>query len=103
MFQNLQNRLKKQGQYNIFDISGFKYRRKISLQTNIRFKEAYCETRPAKLTNHNIGNNSIQDLIIYKKAEKIINSNIDLLQFFIINKVEFKIEFVEAKLREDEE
>ena len=54
-------------------------------------------------TNHNIGNNSIQDLIIYKKAEKIINSNIDLLQFFIINKVEFKIEFVEAKLREDEE
>ena len=103
MFQNLQNRLKKQGQYNIFDISGFKYRRKISLQTNFRFREAYCETRPAKLTNHNIGNNSIQDLIIYKKAEKIINSNIDLLQFFIINKVEFKIEFVEAKLREDEE
>ena len=43
---------------------------KISLQTNFRFREAYCETRPAKLTNHNIGNNSIQDLIIYKKAEK---------------------------------
>lgn len=55
------------------------------------------------MTNHNIGNNSIQDLIIYKKAGKIINSNIDLLQFFIINKVEFKIEFVEAKLREEQE
>lgn len=55
------------------------------------------------MTNHNIGNNYIRDQIIYKKAEKIMNSNIDLLQFFIINKVEFKIEFVEAKLREDEE
>lgn len=74
---------------------------KISLQTNFRFREAYCETRPAKLTNHNIGNNSIQDLLIYVKAGKIINSNIDLLRFFIIYKVEFKIEFVEAKLRED--
>lgn len=50
------------------------------------------------MTNHNIGNNSIQDLIIYKKAEKIINSNIDLLQFFIINKVEFKIEKNKNKL-----
>ena len=49
-------------------------------------------------TNHNIGNNSIQDLIIYKKAEKIINSNIDLLQFFILNKVEFKIEKNKNKL-----